>query len=89
VTEKEAPGYSDIIKNSMDFGTMRKKIEQGKYGIGSEAAAAFHEDFLLVFDNCQLYNLEESDVTEEAARILGFLPEAYVTACVHVAKHSS
>jgi Bromodomain len=86
VTEKEAPGYREIIKNPMDFGTMRKKIRQGKYGVGSKAVAALYHDFLLVFDNCFLYNSDESEVTEEASRMFGLLPEAYVSSCVQVAK---
>lgn len=89
VTDKQAPGYSDIIKKPMDFGTMRKKVAQKKYGTGSKAAASFYEDFLLVFDNCQLYNSEESEVTEEAARMFGLLPEAYVSACNQAIKNIS
>lgn len=86
VTEKEAPGYSAVIKKPMDFGAMRKKIKQGKYGVGSNAISNLYDDFLLVFDNCYLYNSDESEVTEEASRMFGLLPEAYVSACVLVAK---
>lgn len=39
VSEEAAPGYSDMIKNPMDFGTMKSKAEKGKYGKGSKAAA--------------------------------------------------
>jgi len=39
VTEEAAPGYSDVIKNPMDFGTMRGKVLKGNYGKGSKAAA--------------------------------------------------
>ena len=68
----------------MDFGTMKKKIEEGKYGQGTEAAAAFYEDFLLVFDNCALYNDDDGEVSGEAARVLGLLPETFAGACVAV-----
>lgn len=27
----EVPGYSDIIENPMDFGTMSRKIDLGRY----------------------------------------------------------
>lgn len=67
---------------------MKSKVENGMYGEGSEAAAALYEDFLLVFDNCYLYNGDESEVTDEAARLLGLLPEAYVSSCASVAKRS-
>lgn len=86
MSDNEAPGYSEVVTDPMDFGTMRKKIQNGVYGSGSSAAAAFYSDFLLVFDNCRLYNTDDSDVTDEAARILGLLPEAYVAACLSAAK---
>ena len=64
---------------------MRKKVDAGDYGDSSPAASLF-EDFLLVFDNCNLYNPADSEVAEEAARILGLLPEAYASACNAVSK---
>uniref|UniRef100_A0A7S4JAQ4 Bromo domain-containing protein n=2 Tax=Odontella aurita TaxID=265563 RepID=A0A7S4JAQ4_9STRA len=85
VTEDEAPDYNDVVKNPMDFGTMKSKVERGEYGEGSDAAAALYEDFLLVFDNCALYNEVDGEVTVEAARLLGLLPETFSTACVTVA----
>jgi Bromodomain len=86
VTDEEAPDYSDVVKNPVDFSSMRKKIEGREYGRGSEAAAAFYEDFVLLFDNCRLYNPEDGEVVEEAARVLGLLPEAYVGACIKATK---
>jgi Bromodomain len=86
VTDEEAPGYSDVVKYPMDFGKMRDKIKKGEYGSGSAAAKAFYNDFKLVFDNCFLYNDEGNEVTEEASRILGFLPETFVIACMKFAK---
>lgn len=86
MSDSEAPGYSETVTNPMDFGTMRKKTQNGVYGSGSSAAAALYADFLLVFDNCRLYNTDDSDVTTEAARILALLPEAFVAACVSAAK---
>lgn len=86
VTDEDAPDYSAIVKNPMDFGTMRGKVERGAYGTGDAAAAALYQDFLLVFDNCRLYNSDEGEITEEAARIFGLLSEAYVSSCLAVAK---
>jgi hypothetical protein len=77
VTDEEAPGYNDVVKNPMDFGTMREKVNQGLYGSGSAAAATLFDDFKLVFDNCRLYNTDESEVTDEAARIMALLPETF------------
>jgi chromodomain-helicase-DNA-binding protein 7 len=81
VTDAEAEGYSEIVKNPMDFGTMKQKAETGGYGTGDVAAAGFYNDFLLTFDNCALYNDEDGDVGREAARLLRLLPETYSEAC--------
>jgi len=81
VSEEEAPGYAEVVKHPMDFGKMKDKVEHGAYGEGSAAAGALFRDFLLVFDNCFLYNPEGSDVAEEAARVLTLLPEAFASAC--------
>lgn len=86
VSDKEAPGYSDVVKKPMDFGTMKEKVDGGKYGTGSHGAEALYRDFLLVFENCRAYNPDESDIAIEASRVLGYLPEAYATACSKVVK---
>lgn len=85
VSESEAPGYKERIKNPMDFGTMRLKVEKGEYGEGHNATETLYKDFKQTFDNCLIYN-EEGDVTEEASRILAYLPEAFAEACVAAMK---
>jgi len=82
VTDNEAPGYSEVVKFPMDFGTMRQKVKDGVYGTGSEAASLFFKDLRQVFDNCYLYNDEDNEVTTEAIRVLSYLPEAYVSSCI-------
>jgi hypothetical protein len=86
VTENEAPGYYEIVKQPMDFGKMREKANNGEYGTGSAAAGRLYHDFLLVFDNCLLYNDEDGEVVEEAARMFGLVHEAYVGACAGAVK---
>jgi len=86
VSDDEAPGYSTVIKNPMDFGTMRSKLESGAYGKGSKALSGLYSDFLLVMDNCALYNEEDSDVVKEAARIMSLLPEVFASACAAVSE---
>ena len=86
VTDKEAPGYSDVVKFPMDFGTMRKKVKEKEYGIGPDAVVNFYKDFRQVFDNCYLYNDENNEVTTEAIRVLSYLPETFVAACINVAQ---
>ena len=82
VTDKEAPGYSEMVLFPMDFGTMGEKVKSGAYGTGAEAVDGFYKDFRQVFDNCYLYNDEENEVTTEAIRVLSYLPETFVTACI-------
>ncbi|GKY91232.1 hypothetical protein MPSEU_000095800 [Mayamaea pseudoterrestris] len=89
VKDEEVPDYSETVTNPMDFGTMRKKVEKGAYGKGDKAIAGLYHDFLLVFENCRLYNTDEGEIIEEAIRIFGFLSEAYVSSCMAVAKKYS
>ena len=86
VSDEDAPGYSEVVKNPMDFGTMREKVSSEKYGTDASAAASLYDDFLLVFENCRLYNTDDSEVTDEAARLLGHLPEAFVSSCIAASK---
>ena len=86
VSESEAPGYYDIAKNHMDLATLKSKIEKGEYGDGPEAAIKLYEDYLLMFDNCNLYNDDDGEVIEEAARLFALVPETYAAACASVLK---
>uniref|UniRef100_A0A8C5MCH0 Bromodomain adjacent to zinc finger domain 2A n=1 Tax=Leptobrachium leishanense TaxID=445787 RepID=A0A8C5MCH0_9ANUR len=58
VNPRLVPGYRKIIKNPMDFSTMRHKLLHGKYSSCEE----FAEDAELVFSNCQLFNEDDSEV---------------------------
>nr|DBA32883.1 TPA: hypothetical protein GDO54_000636 [Pyxicephalus adspersus] len=58
VNPRLVPGYRKIIKNPMDFSTMRNKLLNGKYSSCEE----FAEDAELVFSNCQLFNEDDSEV---------------------------
>jgi hypothetical protein len=86
VSESEAPGYYDVVKKPMDMATMKSKIEKGEYGEGPEAATKLYEDFLLMFNNCNIYNDDDGEVIEEAARLFALLPETYAAACASVLK---
>jgi len=85
VNETDAPGYYDIVTQPMDFGTMRCKLEKGKYKAGSKGIMGVYHDFLLVMDNCALYNENNEQVLNEAGRLLSLLPETFAVACVAVA----
>ncbi|XP_008102188.3 bromodomain adjacent to zinc finger domain protein 2A isoform X1 [Anolis carolinensis] len=58
VNPRLVPGYRKIIKNPMDFSTMRARLLRGGYTSCEEFAA----DAALVFDNCKTFNEDESEV---------------------------
>ncbi|XP_056418390.1 bromodomain adjacent to zinc finger domain protein 2A isoform X2 [Hyla sarda] len=58
VNPRLVPGYRKIIKNPMDFSTMRNKLLNGRYSSCKE----FADDAELVFSNCQLFNEDDSEV---------------------------
>ncbi|XP_070531967.1 bromodomain-containing protein 2-like isoform X4 [Ptychodera flava] len=52
------PDYFDIIKNPMDLGTIKKRLESNYYHSAKECMS----DFNLMFTNCYLYNKPGEDV---------------------------
>ncbi|XP_073939770.1 bromodomain adjacent to zinc finger domain protein 2A isoform X3 [Castor canadensis] len=58
VNPRLVSGYRRVIKNPMDFSTMRERLLRGGYSSSEEFAA----DALLVFDNCQTFNEDDSEV---------------------------
>jgi hypothetical protein len=56
--ELKIPDYPLIVKNPMDFTTIKTKLKEHKY----ERIQDFMEDMELVFYNCKLYNGTETDV---------------------------
>lgn len=52
------PTYFDVIKNPMDFGTVKSNLKAGKY----HDICEFESDVELVFSNCYLFNGRESEV---------------------------
>ncbi|XP_045068349.1 bromodomain adjacent to zinc finger domain protein 2A-like isoform X2 [Coregonus clupeaformis] len=58
VNPRVVPGYRRIIKNPMDFLTMRERLLQGGYCSCEEFAADAH----MVFNNCEQFNEDTSEV---------------------------
>ena len=56
VTDTIAPGYSTMIKEPMDFSTMREMIEEGKF----KTLSQFRHSFDLICNNCMTYNGPET-----------------------------
>ena len=59
------PDYSSVIKNPMDFSTMRAKVERGFYPNIEE----FLVDFKMVCDNARLYNSKETLYWKQADKL--------------------
>jgi bromodomain-containing protein 7/9 len=66
VSDTFAPGYSQLIKEPMDFSTMNEKIEDNKY----ENLHQFRRDFELICKNCMMYNTPETVYHKAAKRLL-------------------
>ncbi|XP_006872091.1 PREDICTED: bromodomain adjacent to zinc finger domain protein 2B [Chrysochloris asiatica] len=58
VNLKLVPGYKKVIKKPMDFSTIREKLSSGQY-LNLETFAL---DVRLVFDNCETFNEDDSDI---------------------------
>ncbi|XP_039539230.1 bromodomain adjacent to zinc finger domain protein 2B isoform X2 [Pimephales promelas] len=58
VNSKSVPGYRKVIKKPMDFSTIRDKLINGQY-LNLET---FIIDVNLVFDNCERFNEDNSDI---------------------------
>ncbi|GLG96446.1 Nucleosome-remodeling factor subunit NURF301 [Gryllus bimaculatus] len=65
VRKAEAPRYHIIIKKPMDLGTMKYKLNRAQYKNSSEFVA----DALLVFENCRMYNDEDTEVYKCGSRL--------------------
>ncbi len=64
VPKKDFPEYYDMIKNPMDYGTMKMKLERGEY----RSAQGMQKDFILIMKNCVQFNAADSDIVKEARR---------------------
>lgn len=65
--------YRDIVKNPMDLGTIKTKIENNKYTKIEEIA----EDIRLVWFNCMLYNRDGSEYYHLADKFAKGFEHAY------------
>ncbi|CBQ70925.1 conserved hypothetical protein [Sporisorium reilianum SRZ2] len=65
VNPDEVPGYSDVIKTPMDFGTMQRKVDDRLYSHMDD----FKADFQLVVSNAMTFNPEGTLYYNEAKRI--------------------
>ncbi|KAJ8428040.1 hypothetical protein Cgig2_007617 [Carnegiea gigantea] len=62
------PDYFDIIKNPMDLGTIKQKLDDNKYRDSEE----FESDVRLTFSNAMRYNPPENSVYKYAKELVTF-----------------
>ncbi|CAO2597352.1 Bromodomain adjacent to zinc finger domain protein 2B [Lemmus lemmus] len=65
VNLKLVPGYKKVIKKPMDFSTIREKLNNGQY----VSIETFALDVRLVFDNCETFNEDDSDIGRAGHRM--------------------
>ncbi|XP_071973792.1 bromodomain-containing protein 7 [Engystomops pustulosus] len=66
VTDFIAPGYSMIIKNPMDFSTMKEKIRNGEY----DSIEELKENFKQICHNAMIYNKPGTIYYKAAKKLL-------------------
>ncbi|CAM1332319.1 Uncharacterised protein r2_g4138 [Pycnogonum litorale] len=68
VSIDDVPDYLSVIKQPMDFSTIRNKLETGQYQNVNE----FHKDMLLVKNNCEIYNPPEHRARIDCKEVFNF-----------------
>ena len=68
------PDYYDVVKNPMDLGKVKEKMDQKKYSTPTD----FAEDMRLIFDNCALYNGTTTDAGQMGETVRGEFENAWV-----------
>uniref|UniRef100_A0A6S8EDF0 histone acetyltransferase n=1 Tax=Aureoumbra lagunensis TaxID=44058 RepID=A0A6S8EDF0_9STRA len=71
--ELNLPDYFEIIKNPMDLGSIKKRLEANGY----KTISQFSADIKLTFDNAILYNGDESDVSKVAKEMKSMFERLY------------
>nr|CAH7768363.1 unnamed protein product [Callosobruchus chinensis] len=68
VQKSEVPDYYEVIDRPMDFGTIKYKLNMGKYSEDSEVM----DDVVLIFENCNTYNNSDAEVYKCGVRLLRY-----------------
>ena len=72
------PDYFDIIKEPMDFGTIKDRLDKKVYAKEDGGGPMkFARDMRLVFDNCATYNTAESDAGLMGSTLRGEFEKAW------------
>ena len=83
------PDYTKVVKQPMDFGTIKQRLEAGAYGSPQQFAA----DMALIWANARAYNAAGTDVWHMAGmlqvRAAALLSVHCTFSCVSTAETSS
>ncbi|KAJ3592240.1 hypothetical protein NHX12_007368 [Muraenolepis orangiensis] len=72
VDQKSVPGYRKLIRRPMDFTTIREKLLTTQF-LRYLGADSFLEDVNLVFENCELFNEDHSEIGRAGHSMRRFL----------------
>ncbi|XP_019110796.2 bromodomain adjacent to zinc finger domain protein 2B isoform X3 [Larimichthys crocea] len=73
VNHKAVPGYRKVIKKPMDFSTIREKLTNNQY-LNLET---FIVDVNLVFENCERFNEDDSEIGRAGHRMRSFFDKRW------------
>ncbi|XP_035629205.2 bromodomain adjacent to zinc finger domain protein 2B-like isoform X12 [Oncorhynchus keta] len=73
VNPKSVPGYKKVIRKPMDFSTIREKLVNSQY-LNLET---FIIDVNLVFDNCEKFNEDNSDIGRAGHNMRSFFQKRW------------
>jgi bromodomain-containing protein 8 len=65
VTDNEAKGYTDIVRQPMDLTSLKKRIENGVI----RTTVEFQRDIMLMFQNAIMFNEADHDVHKMAVEM--------------------
>lgn len=78
------PTYHSIVKQPMDLGTMRDKLDRGEY----EAAKDFKTDFGLIVKNCVKFNGDDHTVSVAAKELEKIFEKKWAEKTSWLSKHA-
>ncbi|KAF8265875.1 hypothetical protein EI94DRAFT_1587444 [Lactarius quietus] len=85
VDVEKVPGYMDVVKQPMDFGTMADKVSKSKYRSLDE----FADDFRLVISNAKTFNPPGTIYHNEAERIESWASDHISKAASYVIEYET
>lgn len=78
------PNYHSVVKQPMDLGTMKGKLDHGEY----ESAKDFKSDFGLIVRNCVKFNTENNPVTATVRELEKLFERKWAEKASWISKHA-